>query len=136
MKQRPIEILLGLFFAAGVVALLTGCQAVSVQSTQYIGVPSYPPTDPASIQILRSEPTTANVRLGEITLEPSSQSTPAPEIEQKLRQAAAKMGANAAVVVADRTAIMGGVVTGPWWGRTVQPTYGRVVIAVAIRYTQ
>ena len=133
MRTRA-GLILGLLLVAVALPFLTGCQTVSVQSTQYIGVPSYPPTDPATIQILRTEPTQPNIRLGEITLEPSSQSTPAPEIEQKLRQAAAKMGANAAVIVADRTAIMGGVVTGPWWGRSVQPTYGRVVVAVAIRY--
>jgi hypothetical protein len=74
--------------------------------------------------------------LGEVTVEPSSDSVPVTKIEAALQKAAAKMGANAAVVVCDKTQTMGAYVTGPWWGRQVQTIQGRVIIAVAIRYTQ
>ncbi len=116
-------------------ALLVGCSMVSVQSKQYLGVPTYPPTDPAAVEILRLEPQRPNERLGEITLEPQGNPT-VQEMEAKARQAAAKMGANAVVIVADRTERMGGMVTGPWWGRQYDPVYGRVIIGVAIRYVR
>jgi len=104
-------------------------------STQYLGVPSYSPTDPLSIQIVRQPPTAPNVRLGEITVEP--QGNPTQEaIEAKLQQSAGKMGANAVAIVADRTMVTGAKVMGPWGGRSVTPDMGRVIIGVAIRYTE
>ncbi|HVM51007.1 MAG TPA: hypothetical protein VMU04_23465 [Candidatus Acidoferrum sp.] len=115
---------------------LTGCNTISTQSNQYVGVPTYPPTDPATVQILRTEPTRPHVRLGEVTVEPSSMSTPVPEIEAKLQKAGAKMGANAVVIVVDRTQLMGAVVTGGWYNRQVSPEMGRVIVGVAIHYTQ
>src|SRR5215469_16237888 len=105
-----------------VVALLgtTGCKTVAISSMQYIGGPTYAPTDPASIEILRVAPTRPNVRLGEVTAEPSSDSVSVQAIETALRNAAAKMGANAVVIVSDRTQVTGAFVTGPWYGRSLQ----------------
>ena len=119
-----------------VVALfaLTGCNTVSTSHTQDIGGPKYPPSDPSSVQILRTEPTRPHVRLGEVQAEPSSESVDVTLIEAALRKEAAKLGADAAVVVADRTQVTGAYVTGPWWGRSVDTVQGRVVIAVAIKY--
>ncbi len=125
---------LTLVTVAASLLLVGGCNTVPVQSTQYIGVPSYAPTDPTTIKILRVQPTAANVRLGEVTVEPQGHPT-AQAIETKLQQAAAKMGANAVVIVQDQTMVLGAVVTGPWWGRTVSPQTGRVIVGVAIRYT-
>lgn len=126
-----------LFWIVGVAVLAvfaTSCNTVSVQSKQYLGVPTYPSTDPLSVQILRQPPTTPNIRLGEITIEPQGNPT-TQAMESKLQNAAAKMGANAVVIVADRTMVTGATVMGPWWGRTVTPDMGRVIIGVAIRYT-
>ncbi len=118
------------------VALLasTGCQTVSMSYTQTIGGPAYPPSDPLQVQILRVEPTRPHVRLGEVQAEPSDTSVDASKIEAALRKGAAKLGADAAVVVCDKTQITGAVVMGPWWGRSVEAVQGRVVIAVAIKY--
>jgi hypothetical protein len=115
--------------------LLTGCNTIQVQSTAYLGTPTYPPTDPVTVQILQTAPTQPNVRLGEITVEPSGTPTKA-EIQQKLQVAAAKMGANAVVIVSDKTQIMGDIVVGGWYDREIAPEMGRVITAVAIRYTQ
>ena len=122
---------------AVLVALLTatGCRTVSVSSMQYIGGPAYAPSDPAQIQILRTAPARPNIRLGEVTAVPSSDSVSVQQIETKLRQAAAKMGADAVVIVSDRNQVTGAFVTGPWYGRTIQQTTSRVVIGVAIKYT-
>jgi hypothetical protein len=129
------HMLLTLFGAILLAALATGCNTVYVQSKQYLGVATYPPTDPASVQVLQTQPTAAHVRLGEITLQPQGNPTKA-EMEQKLRVAASKMGANAVVIVADQTMVFGTTVMGPWWGRTVSPDVGRVIVGVAIRYNQ
>jgi hypothetical protein len=115
---------------------VTGCNTVSTTSHQYLGGATYPPTDPATIQILRVEPTRPNVQLGQIQAEPSSDSVPNLQIEQALQKKAAKMGANAVVIVADRTQVMGAVVNGPLWARSVDTITGRVIVGVAIRYTQ
>ncbi len=120
--------------ALGSVLLLTGCQTVSITSTQEIGGPTYPPSNPADVQILRTQPSRPHVRLGEVRAEPSSEEVSAAKIEVALRTAAAKLGADAAVVVYDQTQVTGAYVTGPWYGRSIQDIEGRVVIAVAIKY--
>jgi hypothetical protein len=124
------------FAAAVFLFTLTGCNTVSTRTTPFVGVPSYPPTDPATVQITRAQPTQAHVQIGEIVCEPSSLSTPVPKIEAKLQQAGAKLGANAVVIVADRTQSVGAVVMGGWYSRQVSPIIGRVIVGVAIRYTQ
>ena len=116
-----------------ILSLLFGCTYVSVESRRYLAVPSYPPTDPASVQILHAPPTQPHERLGEISLQPEG-NPPVQEMEAKLREAAAKMGADAAVIVADKMRYMGAFETGPWWSREISPVYGRIIIAVAIRY--
>lgn len=125
---------LALFTAFIALVVLTGCNTVSTSVRQDIGGPTYAPSDPAQVQILRAPPTRPHVRLGEVTAQPSSDSVPVTEIEAALRKAAAKMGADAAVVVYDKTQTTGAYVTGPWWGRQVQTIQGRVIIAVAIKY--
>ena len=100
--------------AAAAFLALTGCNSVPVQTRQNIGVATYPPTDPASVQILREAPTRPNIRLGEITAQPQSTSVPASEIEAKLREPGAKMGANAVVIVVDKTAVIGATQVGGW----------------------
>jgi len=134
MKRR-IAWLLSLAALAGLVAV-TGCNTVSTSSRQYLGGPSFPPTDPTQVQILRTEPTRPNMQLGQVQAEPSSSSVSNLQIEQALQKSAAKMGANAVVIVADRTQIMGATVSGPLWARSVNTISGRVIIGVAIRYTQ
>lgn len=116
-------------------SFLSGCSNVSVETRQYLGIPTYPPTDPASVEILHSMPNIPIERIGEIILEPWGNPSKK-DMEQKLKEAAAQLGANAAVIVSDRTRLMGGYVTGPRWNGEIIPEYGRVIIAVAIRYTK
>jgi hypothetical protein len=126
MKARLLSL-------AAVLALVAGCNTVSVTSQQSIAAPTYPATDPATVQILQAPPTAPNVRLGEVkaTLE----GNPTKEmIRQKLQTAAAAMGANAVVIVYDGQQVLGAYVTGPWWGRQIQTDTARVIVGVAIRY--
>ena len=123
------------FVSVVVLLLMTGCNTVSISSNQYIGGPQFAPSNPADIQILRELPTRPHVRLGEVRAEPSSENVGVPKIEQALRDAAAKMGADAVVIVYDHTQVTGAMITGPWYGRTIQETTGLVIIGVAIKYT-
>jgi hypothetical protein len=84
--------------------------------------------------ILRAEPSRPHERLGEVFAEPSGDPTVA-QYEQALREGSAKMGADAVVVVYDRMQVIGTTVSGPWWAPSSSPIVGRVVIALAIRYT-
>lgn len=124
------------FSLAGLAVLGAGCNTISVSSKQYLGVPSYPPTNPATLQILHTPPTAAHTRLGEITVVPQG-SPKVQDIEAKFRDRAARMGANAVVIVFDRTMLMGATVMGgPWWGGAwVTPDTERVIVGVAIHMT-
>jgi hypothetical protein len=114
--------------------LLTGCSFVSTRLQPYVGGPTFPPTDPAQVEVLRAEPTRPHHRLGEVFVEPSGEPTVA-QYEQALREGGAKMGAEAVVVVYDRMQVLGTVVTGPWWAPSASPVVGRVVVGLAIRYS-
>ena len=115
------------------VALLGGCTTISVSSTRYLGVPQFGPADPSAVEILRHPPRRPHERLGEVLIEPSG-SPSVGEMEQAIRVEAAKMGADAAVLVYDKSKRIGTVVEGPWWARSAHPVYGRRIVAVAIRY--
>ena len=125
---------LATFAAAAMLWLTTGCQSVSTTHTQDIGGPRFAPSDPNQVQILRTEPTRAHVRLGEVRAEPSDTSVDVTKIEAALRTEAAKLGADAAVVVYDKTQVTGAMVVGSWRMRSVETVQGRVIVAVAIKY--
>ena len=114
---------------------MVSSRTVDVQTAEYVGAPRYQPTQPKSVQILRTEPTVPHDRLGEIVVDASTDpAPPVVEIEQKLAQAGAKLGANAVVVVLDRVQPVGAYVMGPYWGRSIESVSGRKVIGVAIRF--
>ncbi len=121
---------------AGAAALLTGagCSSLPVQTQHTTGAPTYPPTNPATVQILREAPAQPNVKLGEITAEPQSTSTPVSEIEAKLREAGAKMGANAVVIVVETTFTKAAAARG-LWDSPLSSDIGQVFVGVPIRYT-
>ena len=132
--QLPLRGILNLFAAAAMLFAFAGCNTVSTSNMQYLGVTRYPPSDPAAIQILHGEPTRPHVRLGEVRAEPSSTSVDVAKIETAVRASAAKLGADAIVIVYDQTQITGTMVTGPWWGRSLNTISGRVIIGVAIKF--
>ena len=111
------------------------CATVEAQTTQYVGVPQYPPTIPAEVQVLRTDPTRPFVRLGEILIDASIEpAPPMAEIELKLQDEGAKLGADAVVVVYDKIATVGAYVSGPVWARDVNTIQGRKLKAIAIKY--
>lgn len=122
---------------SAVAALLTvaGCSSIPVQTQQPTGTPTYPPTNPATVQILRQVPTQANVKLGEITAEPPSTRTPLSAIEARLREAAAKLGADAVVIVVETTFTEAARTHG-WWDNQLSADIGQVIVGVPIHYTR
>ena len=103
---------------AALVLLAASCAYVEATTTQYVGVPRFPPTDPKIVQVLRAEPMQPHDRLGEILLDISVDPPATVEdVEQRLREEAAKWGANGVLVVRDQ----------------VMPGVGRKLIGVAIR---
>lgn len=116
---------------------LGGCASINAQSTEYVGVNHPPPTVPQEVQVLRTEPTRAHVRLGEVVLESSvDPAPPIDQIEQKLREEGAKMGGDAVVVVYDRIQPVAAYVSGPLWDRDIQTISGRKLKGIVIHYTQ
>ena len=105
---------------AALACALVSCAYVEATSTQYVGVPRRPPVEPAAVQVLPAEPAQRHERLGEVLLD-ISVDPPAPvaDIEQKLREEAAKMGASAVYVIRD----------------AMRPGERRLV-GIAIRYSQ
>ena len=82
-------------------ALLAGCiPYVDATSTRYDGVEKFSPTDPATVQVLDREPKQRFDRIGEVKLDISLDPPAAvADIDSKLRDEAAKMGANAIYVI-------------------------------------
>jgi len=123
-----------LLIAVMVTVFLAGCASISENTHAYLGSPTFTPTDPATVKILESEPTGAKIRLGEIILAVDGKPK-REDIERKIREAAAKLGAEAAFVVHDRTHIYPVVHTDYWWGPTwVTQDSTRNIVAIAFRY--
>ena len=120
---------------AAVVLAVAGCASTNVSTILYPNVGDLPPTEPARVQILRADAARPHIKLGEITVDASSSAPPTPqEVDGLLRTAAAKLGADAAVVVVDTAQPGLPVASGTWWGRTPMSRGAREVIAVAVKY--
>ena len=117
-------------------ALLGGCSAlnpVSVKVVRFNEASQYPPTEPGIVAILYQEPSRPHAAIAQIYAEPQG-SPKASAIEEKLREAGAKLGADAVVIVADRQLVMGAIVTTTWAEQHILATPDHVIVGVAIRY--
>ncbi len=133
--MKPWTTRLPLLVAIAGLLLIAGCAKGSVVIVLFPEVPKYPPTDMFTVAIFRSPPIRPHDRLGEIYLEPQGDPS-VTDLEQKFQVAAAEMGADGVVIVADRSNLMGGSAAGSWWGRETGQIQDGVVVAVAIRYLQ
>jgi hypothetical protein len=114
---------------------LVSCASIDSTTTRYAGAPRFPPTDPATVQILRSDPGQPHDRLGEVMIDASVDPEPPIEaVEARLRNEAAKIGADAVVVVYDRIQRVGTIVSGGYGYRTAFPVTGHRVVGIAIKY--
>jgi hypothetical protein len=124
-----------LLVAVTLLSLLGGCAKVSARTVPFPEVQKYPPTDKYIVAIFRSAPMRPHLRLGEIIVEPQ-RSPSVSELEDALQEAAAAMGADGAVIVADKTNLMGGSAEGSWVGRELSQYPEGAVVAIAIRYLE
>jgi hypothetical protein len=132
MKMNLSRLAGGAFLSLAV-AVLTGCASISQRTNAYLGAPKYPASDPAVIQILQAEPNQPKERLGEIILtvegEPSRDA-----LEKKLREGAARLGADAVFIVHDKMHIFPMVYGDWWWGPMgVTEDAHRKIVGVAVK---
>jgi hypothetical protein len=129
ISQRIFWKLLGLGAALG----LLGCSSISEHSHAYLTAPHVSPTDPNKVAILPAEPVRAKDRLGEVRLSVMGEPARA-DIERRLREGAARLGADAVFLVYDRVHVFPVVYAG-WYGPTgiVEDTR-REIVGVAVKY--
>jgi hypothetical protein len=123
-------------FLAAAACVLGACGGISATTRMYPDAPTFAPTDPSAVEVLRSEPSIPYVRLGEVTL--SLQGNPSQDaLSKALQKQAAQMGATAVVLVFDGSNSMGVMYSGPLWSPPPPDPMmqsQQVLIAVAIRY--
>jgi len=105
--------------ALALLCLAAACAHVEATSVEYVGVPRFPAAEPAAVRVLPAEPAQRHDRLGEVLLDISvDPAPPVADIEQRLREEAAKMGASAVYVIRD----------------VLRPGESRKLVGIAIRY--
>ncbi len=100
--------------------VLSGCQTASRTQIQGIGFPQLAATAPDQVQILPAAPTRSHVQVGAVRVEHRSRKIDPATIEAALRDEAARLGADAVVVVNDHTQL--------------HAPRCRVVVGIAIKY--
>ena len=117
--------------------LLPGCSWVSVDTQPYFDAPTYAPVDPGSVEILGSYPQSPYVTLGEVHLDATG-NAPLSEIRMKLQKTAAKMGANAVVLLGDTSMMTVGALepSSHWWSQLTDPAPDRLIVGTVIRYVR
>lgn len=124
MTKRYFVLVVLLGLAAASCAMYTGVD-------YYPGAPRFTPTFPGGVELLRHAPRRPHLRLGEVWIKPES--TWSPEfVENTLKKQAAKLGAQALVIVVDRFTRNAVVV--PYYWRRAVVYRERVIVGVAIRY--
>ena len=119
---------------AAVVLITSGCATVRTSHRQDIGATRYPPSHPAEIEIIRFVPARPHVRLGEVQVKLPNPNVEPDVIEAALQKESAKLGANAVIVVYDRTQATGTVMDCPTWTRSLEAIKGCAVVGIAIKY--
>ena len=121
--------------AISALALASCATTLESTTTPYATAPQLAASDPAAVKIVRTEPLEPHDRLGEVAIDMSITCPPQIEqVEAKLVEDSARLGATAVVVVVDRVQPSEGYVTGTYWGRPMESVSGRKTIGVAIKY--
>jgi len=122
-----------LFFVLA--GFMAACSPLHVY--HFRGAPGFPPTRPEAVDLLRGEPRRPHVAFAEIRYEPPARASRY-EVEWRLRNKGARIGADALVIEVD-TLYREGVWSGPYGsyrGRRVRRVVQRdhIIVAIAIRY--
>jgi hypothetical protein len=114
-----------------VALMLCGCATISENTHAYIGSPQYAPVNKTNVQIYATEPKTPKDRLGEIILSIDGNAS-RQKVDEKLRKAAAKLGADGVYVASDRTHIQP-VIYWDYWGPVREEDWVRLIVGVAFK---
>jgi len=131
MRKRAIILIFSFL------SVLAGCSWVSVDTQRYFDAPTYPPVDPASVEILGSHPQRPYVTLGELHLDATGGPSVS-EIRLKLQKAVAKMGGDAVVLSGDTSMMQVGPLepSSHWWSQLTDPAPDRLIMGTVIRYVR
>ena len=129
MKNRMVLLFVLAAFAAA-------C-APGLRVYHFRGAPGFSPTRPEAVDLLRAEPRRPHVAFAEIRYDPPPRASRY-EVEWRLRNKGARIGADALVIEMD-TLFREGVWPGPYGsyrGRRVRRVVRRehIIVAIAIRY--
>ncbi|MFA9439139.1 hypothetical protein ACDA63_05825 [Uliginosibacterium sp. sgz301328] len=87
---------------AGAMTILAACASMDATVNTYSTTPELPPTDPAKVVILKIAPTRDYIRLGQVAIDSTYSPAPSPEsLQERMRKEAAKIGADAVIIVYD-----------------------------------
>ena len=120
-----------------VVLLAVAACAPALRVHHFRGAPDFPPTRPEAVDLLRFEPRRPYVAFAEIRYDPPARASRY-EVEWRLRNKGARIGADALVIEVD-TLYREGVWSGQYGaypGRRVHRSGERdhLIVAIAIRY--
>lgn len=109
---------------------LVACGSIEVKTTPAPGAPHYAATDPGKVELLRSPPARNYDRLGDIQLDSSTDpAPPITDLGETLREEAAKLGADAVVILQYREVAAEAAKEGSAPAKTIHRA-----LAVAIKY--
>ena len=132
MKNRILKTRIMILALAGACAFVfNGCATISETTHAYIGSTEFAPTTPEAVQVYAAEPSQPKERLGEVILSIDG-NPPRQRIEQRLRVAAARLGADGVFVVSDKTHVYP-FVYWDYWGPTSGEDWRRMIVAVAFK---
>jgi hypothetical protein len=97
----------------------------------YPSAPQFRKTHPTNVILLNSQPRRAHIELGEVWIRPTPRMSAA-RVESKLRKKAARLGADALVIIEDKYLGSHRVVSRRWRGMIAYRE--RVIVGIAIRF--
>ncbi|HEX9902000.1 MAG TPA: hypothetical protein VGB72_03970 [Acidobacteriota bacterium] len=97
MKSKLLVLLLAMALA---IVGFSACYSY-MGHRYYLNTPSFAPTNPGHVQLLRHEPKRQHIQLGEVWIRPEPGMS-SHFVENSLRERASAMGADALVIVEDR----------------------------------
>ena len=127
MDRKRLHIVLVAALLMLIAAIPFGCAENAVRFIPLVGVPEYPPTDPAEVVVFREEPHVPFEVLGQIVVDPEKFMS-ITVMDQKLREAAAAMGATAVVILSAANMRAG--------ESRSELAGGQVVTALAVRFKE
>lgn len=111
--------------------LASGCASISENTHAYLGSPQCAPVAAEKVEIFPTQPKVPMVQLGEIVLATDA-NPPRAKLEEKLRKAGGKLGADGVFIASDQTHIYP-ILYWDAWGPGSGEDWHRIVVGVAFK---